>query len=139
MGIFETAKEAMKLAKAIGDIPLQQTIIELQEQVFEMQGKYKTNVEDLEKEALALRSENNRLNKALNQHGNMQRDKHHLWELEGNKVIAGPFCVTCWETDYKKLSLVEVSGSVEIMCPKCEHPMYPYKPHADWEDVRRND
>ena len=137
MDLIATAKEALKLAKAVGDIPLQQTIIDLQQQVLELQEKHKFTIQNLEKETESLRHANVRLQQALDRHGDLRKGNDHLWEVKGDAVIDGPFCVTCWEKDHKVLSMVWDENRCDMICPLCKIPLMAKRPPKQWKDLRQ--
>jgi len=85
-----------------------------------------------------LKNENEKLKGAGHDELDMRQGNHHMWEVKGEEVF-GQYCVTCWEIDQRKISMVSARGGVDIKCPKCQHPMMSNRPPDEWgKNWRRN-
>jgi regulator of replication initiation timing len=106
MNILQTVKGIANLAKQIGDIELQAKIIDLQSEVYD------------------LIEENHQLRMKMGQLDDVKKIREklkpveHVYYLETDNELEGPFCSACWDKEQKliRLHVVESTGR----CPICE-------------------
>ncbi|MHC4912995.1 MAG: hypothetical protein ACYTE5_08330 [Planctomycetota bacterium] len=110
MGIVETAKEAVKLAKKIDNIKLNRKILDLQAEAIELteQNREKDELIQKLKESLSLKG-----------------------KFHNEKVIDGPFCAQCFDADHQKYRLLPTAkqglGHGWVQCPRCKVPFQAFK------------
>lgn len=127
VSLIQSAKEAYEIAQKLGNQDLRQKIADIREKGLEQQEE----LLQLRQQVIDLTTENGRLTTALDEQPNLKFGNKHLWEIKGEE-IRGPFCVTCWETDHRKSSMIEGPKRIGIMCPKCKHPISGHIPPKEW-------
>lgn len=122
MDLIETVKTAMQVADKFKDLSLKQALADVREKTVEQQGE----LIEVKQENLSLKEENKKLKESLRRQGNYRKGNGHLWEVKDNKVIDGPFCITCWERRQEILTLVKAPRGSDVMCPVCKNFMMPH-------------
>lgn len=107
MGAIETGKEIIKLAQQLGSMEIQQKVIELQSQVLELQETVQT-----------LRKENDELKSVEQIDDELVLDDNAYWHKTAPESRQGPFCMTCWDANRKKVRLV-VRRDGLMTCKNC--------------------
>jgi len=106
MGIIETGKEIGKLAQQLGNMPIQQKVIDLQGELLNVQ-------EELQR----LRQENAELKNVEKINAELRKDEN-CYRRPGARHV-GPFCIRCWDVDRKLVNL-DVTSCLHPVCPACD-------------------
>lgn len=110
MSIIDNARDLAELIKKYNDQDLYQRIVTLREEILE-----------LREENIALKEEATRLKNAQTIAAKLIR-KGNRYFMEDDQKEERPFCLTCWDSDRKLVSLLESSnrwGSY-IHCTICK-------------------
>lgn len=113
MGFYDTLKDAIGLAKKIGNIEIQQCLIDVQQQLLDMQ-----------KEIDKLRDEKKRLVDTSGIEGRIERSPFTIITLsdDNSKV---PYCSRCWDNDRKLVQLQALSdGFYQCLNTNCKNSGY---------------
>jgi len=110
MGIIENAKDAVKLVQKIGNIELSRKILDLQSEAIELIEQSKLKDEKITK-----------LKNALKVKGKMVcKDSAYYLTDDKGKIIDGPFCTKCFDTDQDTIRIVPHTTGGQVKCLKCE-------------------
>jgi len=110
MGIIENAKDAVKLVQKIDNIELYRKILDLQAEAFELIEQSKLKDEKIDK-----------LKKALKVKGKMVcKDSAYYLTDDKGKIIDGPFCTKCFDTDQDTIRIVAHTTGGQVKCLKCK-------------------
>ena len=109
MGLFESAKEAFKIAQSLDNIELQTKILGLQEQAHE-----------LVNENCSLKDELTRSNEAMAISGELTVKENAYFRGSGGGQEDGPFCTRCWDVDSQLVRLHDHGTAGGTMCPNCD-------------------
>lgn len=110
MGIIENAKDAVKLVQKIGNIELHRKILDLQSEAIDLIEQSKLKDEKITK-----------LKNALKVKGKMicKDSAYYLIDDKG-KIIDGPFCTKCFDTDQDTIRIVAHTTGGQVKCLKCK-------------------
>ena len=85
MGLIENAREAFKIAQSLGNIELQNQILELQQQALQLVAANRD-----------LKDEVARMNEAMATSGELTVRDNAYFQASGGGQEDGPFCTRCW-------------------------------------------
>lgn len=110
MGIVENAKDAVKLVQKIGNIELYRKILDLQSEAIELIEQSKLKDEKITK-----------LKNALKVKGKMVcKDSAYYLTDDKGKIVDGPFCTKCFDTDQDIIRIVAHTIGSQVKCLKCK-------------------
>ena len=107
MGVYDLAKDALKLAQQIDNIELQRKILDMQNEALQMveeRQKLVDRVHELEEE--------------LQTHGELDFKDNCYW-----RGADGPFCTNCWDVGKSLVRMWQMPDPEYWQCPSCKHPM----------------
>jgi hypothetical protein len=108
MSIYQAAKDALKIARQLGNVELQQQLLDLQAQALELQ-----------EENAGLRREKAELEEQLALQGELLPDEGIYWRVEG-QTRDGPFCSRCWDVEGRLVRLHVAGLDGWFRCPGCD-------------------
>ncbi len=110
MGVISNIKDAIGLAKELGNIELQRKLIEVNREIAE-----------LEENNRGLKEKMRELEEKLNEKGDMEFKDNAYWKKSNGD---GPFCVPCWDGLRKLMRVVGKEGYFYCPGPGCTYKFY---------------
>jgi len=105
MGMYEMIKDAINAAQKIGNIEIQQTLIEIQNQIL-----------DSQQEISRLRAENDALRDISELEKRIARNKSLTVVVLDDDDEQIPYCSCCWDTDRKLVQII-IKDDGKFRCP----------------------
>lgn len=101
MGMIDTAKEVVDLARMLNDARLIKATAELQHEC----AGYLEQMAKMTRENVALRDENAALKQQLSQREEMVFEDEVYWRCKGDAPREGPFCPACYDGKGKQIRM----------------------------------